>query len=107
MAVDGEIERCYRSEYRRLVGVVAVVTGSTGLAEARDRPTRSGPERRLWDARVAGRNRRPGPPTAGRRGPLLPARHGRCLGRGGARYLLGNRQERARPGPGPTGCAAR
>src|SRR5918993_629783 len=33
MAVDGEIERCYRSEYRRLVGVVAVVTASTGLAE--------------------------------------------------------------------------
>jgi len=33
MPVQGEIEDCYRSEYRRLVGVVAVVTGSTALAE--------------------------------------------------------------------------
>jgi RNA polymerase sigma factor (sigma-70 family) len=31
--VDGEIERCIRSEYRRLVGAVAVVTGSTAAAE--------------------------------------------------------------------------
>jgi hypothetical protein len=27
--VDGEIEDCIRTEYRRLVGAVAVVTGST------------------------------------------------------------------------------
>jgi RNA polymerase sigma-70 factor (ECF subfamily) len=31
--VDGEIERCIRSEYQRLVGAVAVVTGSTAAAE--------------------------------------------------------------------------
>ncbi len=31
--VDGEIESCIRSEYGRLVGVVAVVTGSTASAE--------------------------------------------------------------------------
>ncbi len=31
--MDGEIEDCIRSEYRRLVGAVAVVTGSTGAAE--------------------------------------------------------------------------
>lgn len=33
MPVQGEIEDCYRSEYRRLVGIVAVATGSTTLAE--------------------------------------------------------------------------
>ena len=33
MPVQSEIEDCYRAEYRRLVGVVAVVTGSTTLAE--------------------------------------------------------------------------
>jgi len=31
--VDGEIEDCIRTEYRRLVGAVAVVTGSTAAAE--------------------------------------------------------------------------
>ncbi len=31
--IVGEIERCYESEYARLVGVVAVVTGSIALAE--------------------------------------------------------------------------
>jgi RNA polymerase sigma-70 factor (ECF subfamily) len=31
--VDGEIEDCIRSEYRRLVGAVAVLTGSTSAAE--------------------------------------------------------------------------
>jgi RNA polymerase sigma-70 factor, ECF subfamily len=33
MPDPGDIEDCYRSEYRRLVGVVAVVTGSVALAE--------------------------------------------------------------------------
>ena len=33
MAVDSEIEHCYESEYRRLVGVVAVLAGSVTLAE--------------------------------------------------------------------------
>ena len=31
--MDGEIEDCIRTEYRRLVGAVAVVTGSTAAAE--------------------------------------------------------------------------
>ncbi|MGI8793534.1 MAG: RNA polymerase sigma factor [Acidimicrobiales bacterium] len=33
MPASGDIEVCYRSEYHRLVGVVAVVTGSVALAE--------------------------------------------------------------------------
>ena len=33
MAVDGELQRCVRAEYARLVAVVAVVTGSHELAE--------------------------------------------------------------------------
>ena len=33
--VDGEIEDCIRTEYRRLVGAVAVVTGSTAAAARR------------------------------------------------------------------------
>ena len=31
--MDGEIEDCIRSEYRRLVGAVSLVTGSTAAAE--------------------------------------------------------------------------
>lgn len=33
MTVDGEIERCIRAEYRRLVEAVSLVTGSPQLAE--------------------------------------------------------------------------
>lgn len=33
MAVTAEIERCIDREYKRLVGVVSLVTGSTSLAE--------------------------------------------------------------------------
>lgn len=33
MTVDGDVERCIRSEYARLVGVVCLITGSLALAE--------------------------------------------------------------------------
>ena len=33
MTTSGEVEECVRSDFRRLVGIVAVASGSTAVAE--------------------------------------------------------------------------